>query len=179
MPSYKTEGVVLKRWNYGEADRILTLYTKHYGKIRAVAKGVRRLTSRKAGALELFNQVILFLAQGKSLDIITQAEAVAVFSEWRTNLNRVGVAYYFCELVDKLTPEQQPTPLVYELLTESLAKLATENLEELVLTFQAKLLRILGFGLPDDLPKTVRSVQAFIEEISEKKMKTPEVIRKI
>jgi len=79
MRSYKTEGIVLKRINYGEADRILTIYTKRHGKIRAIAKGVRKLTSRKAGSLELFNNVVLFLVKGKNLDIITEAQTVDLF----------------------------------------------------------------------------------------------------
>ena len=58
--TYKTEGIILKRINFGEADRILTSYTKHFGKISLLAKGVRKITSRKGGNIELFNQTVLF-----------------------------------------------------------------------------------------------------------------------
>jgi len=62
--SYKAEGIILKRINFSEADKILTIFTKRHGKVRAIAKGVRRLTSRKAGSVELFNQAGLFLLEG-------------------------------------------------------------------------------------------------------------------
>ena len=111
--SFKTEGIILKRMNYGEADRILTIYTLHHGKIRAMAKGVRKLQSRKAGSLELFNHATLFLIKGKNLDLITEAQVINLFKSWRKNLIKVGIAYYLCELVDKLTPDNQPHEAVF------------------------------------------------------------------
>ena len=117
MPTYKTEAIVLSRRNFGEADKILTIFTKHYGKIRALAKGVRRMKSRKGGNVELFNQVSLVLAKGKNLDIITEVELKNSFRFWRQNLNRVGVAYYLVELVESLTPEGQANRFAYRLLS--------------------------------------------------------------
>ncbi|MCJ7793073.1 MAG: DNA repair protein RecO, partial [Candidatus Marinimicrobia bacterium] len=89
----KTEGIILKRSNYGEADRILTIYTKHYGKIKAMAKGVRRITSRKGGNVELFNQATLFLYKGRNLDLLTEVQVTKTFKEWRRNLKKVATAY--------------------------------------------------------------------------------------
>jgi len=66
MKSYKAEGIVIKRKNFGEADRILTVFTKKYGKIKVLAKGVRRITSRRGPNVELFNQVELVLHQGRN-----------------------------------------------------------------------------------------------------------------
>ena len=80
--SFKTEGIILKRMNYGEADRILTIYTLHHGKIRAMAKGVRKLQSRKAGSLELFNHSVLFLIKGKNLDLVTEAQTIDLFKSF-------------------------------------------------------------------------------------------------
>jgi len=177
MRTFKTEGIILKRTNYGEADKILTIYTKHYGKIKALAKGIRKLTSRKAGSLELFNQAIVFLVKGKNFDLVTEAQAVDLFKSWRKNLIRVGVAYYFCELVDKLTPEEQENLAVFELLRDSLNKLNIANLSILVRNFEEKLLTDLGFGVPLILKNQSGSLKTYIESIIEKKINSPKILR--
>ena len=74
--SYRTQAIVLGHIEYGEADRILKLFTFEQGKITAIAKGVRKIRSRKAGHLEPFTRVNLFLAKGRNMDIITQAETI-------------------------------------------------------------------------------------------------------
>ena len=175
--TYRTEGIVLKRINYGEADRILTIFTKHYGKIRVMAKGVRKLSSRKAGSLELFNQSVLFLVKGKNLDLITEAEVVNLFKNWRKDLNKVAVAYYFCELVDKLTPDNQPHPLVFELLRQAFLKLGVLPGSRLVREFEEKLLNELGFGVPEVLQKTQGSLKSYIESIIEKHLNSPKILK--
>jgi len=189
--TYKTEGIILKRTNYGEADRILTIFTKHYGKIRVMAKGVRKLSSRKAGSLELFNQSLLFLVKGKNMDLITEAEVVNLFKNWRKDLNKVALAYYFCELVDKLTPDNQPHPLVFELLRQSFlkrgflpasparfaARRAGGPASRLVREFEEKLLNELGFGVPEVLQKTQGSLRFYIESIIEKHLNSPRILK--
>src|ERR687883_716038 len=91
---YRTPAVVLKRTDLGEADRIVTLFTRDHGKIRAVAKGVRRTTSRSAGHLEPFILTDLSLAVGKELDVISQAETRNAFREVREDLILTTHAYY-------------------------------------------------------------------------------------
>jgi len=177
MRTYKTEGIVLKRINYGEADRILTIYTKHYGKIRAMAKGVRKLTSRKAGSLELFTQTVIFLVKGKNLDIITETQPIDLFKVWRSDLNKVGVAYYFCELVDKLTPDEQENSLVFEILRDYLLRLKGSKLKQLVRSFEEELLTELGFGIPEVLRKTEGSLKSYIETIIEKDINSPKILK--
>lgn len=177
MRTYKTEGIVLKRTNYGEADRILTIYTKNYGKIKAMAKGIRKITSRKAGSLEPFTHTVLFLAKGKNLDIITETQSVNAFKSWRSDLNRVGVAYYFCELVDKLTPEEQENYLVFEILKGYLARLKNSGLRQLVRSFEEELLIELGFGIPEILKKTEGSLKNYIETITEKSINSPKILK--
>lgn len=165
--TYKTEGIVIKRVNFGEADRILTIFTKHYGKIKAIAKGVRRVKSRKGGNLELFNQVILFLSEGKNWDIITEAEAINSFENLRKNLTFVGRAFQIAEVVDRLTAEREESRKVFELLIEALS--GKKNVKE----FEIELLRELGFGLPRDLSE--KSVVHFIESIIEKRLKSKKI----
>lgn len=175
--TYKTEGIILKRTNFGEADRILTIYTKHYGKIRAIAKGVRKIASRKGGNVEAFNHVSLFLAQGRNLDLVTEAEVINSFKSWRKNLKKIGTAYYFCELVDKLTPDGQANRAVFELLREYLVKIGREGESELIRSFEEQLLGELGFGVPEALKKTPGSLKNYIESIIEKKINSPKILR--
>lgn len=146
--TYKTLGVVLRQVNIGEADRILTVFTKDYGKLRLVAKGVRKLTSRKRGHLELFSQASLVCAKAKNLDLITEAEAINNFPRLRRNLNRVRIAYLFCELVNDLTGENQEHREVYELLRDALSQLnGVAAGSNLIVKFESRLLELLGFGL--------------------------------
>jgi len=149
MPSYKTEAIILKRTNFGEADRIITVFSKQRGKLKILAKGVRRLTSRRAGSVELFNQATLFLHQGRTFDILTEAQALNTFALLRGDLELVGMAYYGCELVDRLTPEDQAHEEVYELLIKLLEWLDTLPQpglrKEALLRFEKALLTRLGY----------------------------------
>lgn len=109
MPAYNATGLVLHRLNLGEADKILTLYTREHGKLSAVAKGARRAGSRLSGATELFTLSRFQLATGRSLDIVTQCEIQESFPALRTDLARLARATYFCELLDRLTAERDAT----------------------------------------------------------------------
>ena len=186
--TYRTEGIILKRINLGETDRILTIYTKHYGKIRAIAKGVRKITSRKGGSVEAFNHVSLFLVQGKNLDIVSEVEVINSFKSWRKNLKKVGLSYYFCELVDRLTPNSQANRAVFELLKNYLARIGKtpprwpEELlggGKLVREFEEQLLEELGFGVPEALKNTSSSLKSYIETITESKITTPKILRQL
>jgi len=176
--TYKTEGVVIKRFNFGEADKILTVFTKHHGKVRAVAKGVRRLTSRKAGNVELFNQATLFFVRSKNLDLLTEAVLINSFSCLRANLKKVAVAYYFCEVVDKLTPDNQPQPDVYRLLVDCLVRLGeAASLAKLVREFEETILDQLGFGLPDSWRRQPGSLRPYLEQVTERPLTSPKILR--
>lgn len=177
--TYRTEGIILKRLNYGEADKILTIYTKHYGKIKALAKGVRKITSRKGGNVELFNQVSLFFYKGRNLDLLTEAQVTKTFKVWRKDLKKVAVAYYFAELVDKLTPDEQPNPAVFQLLSHYLEKITSASLPELSRSFEENLLRELGFGVPKDRQKQSGSLKDYIESIIEKKLNSQEINKEL
>lgn len=124
---YRTEGVVLRRFDLGEADRIITLYTRTHGKIKAVAKGVRKPTSRKAGHLELFTRVDLLVAQGHSLDVISQAQMMDAFLPLRTDLFRSTYGGHFVELLDAFTEEGDDNPGLYGLLVSGLRWLCTTS----------------------------------------------------
>ena len=172
MPSYKTEGVILKRSNYGEADRILTIFTKHYGKIKAIAKGVRKITSRKGGNVELFNHCVLFLAKGKNLDIVTEVQVINSFSRLGGGLEKAAVAFYLVELVDRLTPDGQVSRQVFDLLVGALSGLqaADNKRQDITQDFEVRLLSLLGFW--SDTVDT-KNVKGYIEEIIERKLRSP------
>jgi DNA repair protein RecO (recombination protein O) len=120
---YTTEAIVLKRHNLGEADRIVTLYTPDEGKLRAVAKGVRRPASRLSGHVELFSLSLVQLARGRELDVLTQAETRAAYRNVREDLGRTSQAYYALELVDRFTPDRLEHRAVFHLLRELLETL--------------------------------------------------------
>src|SRR5512136_3161070 len=106
MRSQRVEAIVLRHSDWGEADRLLWLFTRELGKLKAVAKGIRKPRSRKAGHLEPFTRVELLLAQGRDLFIITQAEAKDAYLALREDLVRVGYASYVIELLDRFTFEE-------------------------------------------------------------------------
>lgn len=143
---YRTEAVVLKRTDFGEADRLLTLYTPGLGKLRAIAKGIRRPTSRKSGHLELFSHSQLLIARGRNLDIITQAETITTFKPLRHDLMRLTYAYYVAELVDRFAKEGVDNRPLYDLLLATIARLAEDPDPVLVARFfEVHLLGLMGY----------------------------------
>ncbi len=142
----RTEAIVLTHRDYGEADRLLRLFTLRLGKVQAIAKGVRKVTSRKAGHLEPFTRVNLLLARGRNFHIITQAETIDAYLPLRGDLESLGRAAYVIELVDRFTYEEGENEALYRLTTRTLARLARGDMPPLVLRyFEIRLLDILGF----------------------------------
>lgn len=179
MRTYKTEGVILGRINFGEADRLLTIYSRHFGKIKVLAKGVRRTTSKKGGNLELFNWVRIFLAKGKNLDIITEVEEVETFRLWRKSLPRIGCAYHLCELVERLSAEQVINRKVFELLTQNLKDLENPQYSSLqIKTFETQLLEELGFWPRGKSVENV-NLEAYIESLIEKKLRSKKIFNNL
>jgi DNA repair protein RecO (recombination protein O) len=126
--SLRVEAVVLRHTDYGEADRILTLYTRQLGKTRAIVKGARKITSRKAGHLEPFTHVKLQLATGRDLLIVTQADTVDAYLPLREDLLLTSHASYVMELLDRFTYEDNlEHPTLFRLLTETLSRLASSS----------------------------------------------------
>lgn len=145
MRGFKTEGIILKRRDFGEADKILTVFTLRYGKISIVAKGVRRITSRRAGNVELLNRVSMYLYQSKGLPILTEAESLDTYSKLKGDLILSTYAYHILELVDKLTAENQENRVLYEYLVKVLQRLSKKPRQILVRAFEVKILSNLGF----------------------------------
>lgn len=146
MPLYKTTGLVIKRTNLGEADRIITLITKDYGKLRAIARGVRKINSKQAGHLEIFSITQLMLAKGKNLDVITSARLKLYFDNILDNYQKLSLAYLFIEMIDKLTVEENPQSQLYRLIVGALRYLNKNSATSLLeLYFKLKLIDTLGY----------------------------------
>jgi len=144
--SYRTQAIVLGHIEYGEADRIIKLFTAEKGKITAIAKGVRKIRSRKAGHLEPFTRASLFLAKGRNLDIITQAETLDSYIGLREDLERLALASYVVEVVDRFTYEEGQNIGIFRLLANTLSRLETlPNAETVVHYYETRLLDLLGF----------------------------------
>lgn len=144
--SYRTQAVILGHIEFGEADRILKLFTSEKGKITAIAKGVRKITSRKSGHLEPFAHVSLFLAKGRDLDIITQAETIESHIELREDLQSIALASYAVELLDRFTIEEGQNIPIFRLIVNSLNRLESEADHHTVIHYyEIRLLDLVGF----------------------------------
>lgn len=172
---YTVEGIVLKRRAVGEADRILTVFTKQFGKIRVLGKGVRRIHSRRAGHVELFSRVVLTLHSHPHLDIMTEAQAVTPGSLFETDAARMAYAYCMSELVDQLLPDRQEHKDVFFLLASGLAGLLREDSadvwQDAMTYFTHELLWRLGF-LPQSRHLPLDIMQSYIERITERRLRT-------
>jgi len=144
--TFRLDALILKHMDYGEADRIMVVYSKEQGKVRAIAKGVRKLHSRKAGHLEPFTHSCMFLARGRDLPIITQAQTIDPFNGLRNDLVKIGYASYVIELVDRFSSEDGENYSLFHLLLETIKRI--EDSEDLFIPiryFELHLLELQGF----------------------------------
>lgn len=179
MRNYKTEGIIIKRRNIGETDRIITVFTGHFGKIQVKAVGVRKIISRRAAHVELLNFSTLTLYKGRGLPILIEAATLKSFYQIKDDLTKVGFAYHICELVDGLCPENQENRVTFRLLKDTLTKLSGNvDIALVVHEFEIGLLTALGFW-----PRTKLSTQMktdyFIENILERKLKSKQIIPRL
>lgn len=204
MQGIKVEGVILKRRNFGEADRILTVLTYQKGKILCLAKGVRRINSRRAGNVELLNRVSLYLHQAKSFLILTEASSLDTYQKLKEDLTLSTYAFHIIELVDKLTAENQENRILYEHLVSVLQRLSRKPRQILVRAFEVKILSNLGFLsfleeegllkkleiLPwDEIEKLEinekealeleRTLRYYVERVIEGRLKSRQILRKL
>jgi len=148
MATYKTEGIVLKQFDIGEADKIITFYTGNKGKVRAVARRARKTNSRLSGLVQPFSYCRLVIYRGKSLDKINHIKSIYPFSILREDLDKMAYASYMAEFVEKVGMEDAPNESLFSLLLLSFHKLITADkgdLNYINLTFKVKMLVVLGF----------------------------------
>jgi DNA repair protein RecO (recombination protein O) len=148
--SFKTEAVVLRSIRYGEADRVLHLYSRERGRLGAIAKGVRRVKSRFGGRLEPLFRVQLIAHEGRGeLVTVTSAETVEAHPGLRVRRDSLERATQACDAVLRLLDSQEPNPAAYNLLCHELQLLDREPAAATraqALTFRLKLLLAAGFA---------------------------------
>jgi DNA repair protein RecO (recombination protein O) len=113
---YVTDAIVLTRFDYGEADRIMTLFTPAFGKLKAIAKGVRRTKSRLGGSLEPLAELRVALARGRTVDVVTQVQVSHAWLHLRDSLESTATAWYLAELADRSLEERHEAEGLYALL---------------------------------------------------------------
>jgi len=143
--TYKTSGIVLKGTNFGEADRILTILTERFGKIKAIAKGVRKIKSHLGGSLEPFMLVDLQVHQGKTFYVVTGAAIIEQFSNIHGNLAKTAKAFFLGELIDKFMVEDHLVPEIYGIFLQAMNSLENDSPGLIIKAFELKIIEAAGF----------------------------------
>ena len=150
MGLYRDEGVVLRTHKLAESDRIVSILTRQHGKVRAVAKGVRKTKSRFGARLEPPTHLALQFYEGRELDIVTQAETIDHFRSVRDDLDRLTRAVSMLEAADQLLLDREPNPALYQMLVGALRALAGNTGPLVVAGFFLKVLALEGYGATVD-----------------------------
>ena len=151
---YRDTGVVLRTYKLRESDRIVVIHTAENGKVRAVAKGVRKTKSKFGARLEPMSHVRLLLYRGRELDIVSQAESVEPLSPMLSSLDRASQGLAAIEAVDQLSLEREPNPQLYRMVVGVLRTIATTPSPLNVAAFYWKLLA--NEGMRPELDRCVR-----------------------
>jgi DNA repair protein RecO (recombination protein O) len=171
--SYSSEGIVLGRKNFGEADRIISIYSKDRGRIVLIAKGIRRPKSKKRGHLEVFSLVKFQANSGRGIDLMTEADITDDFKEIRKSLAKVSLAYYFMEVIGRITHEGEKNLELFALMLAGLNKLKVETkLKELRTNFVIDVLVTLGYW-PHD--RELSNPDEVLEEVIERQISSARV----
>lgn len=178
MRLHKTEGIVLKRRNVGEADRLLTVFTKEHGKLQIKAAGVRKITSRRSYHIEPLNHAAFIFHQGSTMPILTEVETIDAYDTIKTDLRKIGLAYHICEIIDGLCAEGQESKSVFALLKKILSDITHgENIMRNMYDFEIDLLHQLGFYPKTEMSKNFNP-SCFIEGLLERKLKARPLLHK-
>ena len=144
----KTQGIIIKKSNLGEVDKLLTVYTENLGKILVKAKSVRKNQAKLKGHLELFSNSHLMIAPGRGFDIITGAETIEGFSFLHQDLSLLAATHYLSELIDKLIPVPEKDINIWQLILNSFQDLDQQNqsVKFIISNFENRLLEFLGYS---------------------------------
>ena len=144
--NYQTQGIILKQNKLGEFDKIVTIYTPEFGKIRAVAKGACRSKSKLGGNVEPLTHSLMLLAKGRNLDIITQSQTINGFLALKSDLWRMACGFYILELIDSFTAEGGEDRPLFDLLLDILSQLSeTDSNDSILRYFELHLRNYLGY----------------------------------
>jgi len=175
--SFSTEGIILSRKNYGEADRLLTIFSKHYGKMFIMAKGVRKPKSRKRGHIEIFSRVKYSYSKNDHFILMNEAELVDSYDGIRKSLKKTSLAYYFVEVISKIIQEDEKHEELYQILLKYLDALKDFNkLKELRYRFIQDVLVSMGYWPKG---KIMDSPDKIIESVLERRLNSKRVGEKM
>lgn len=193
MHSFNDQGLILRRYSYGEGDAILVLFTRNHGKLKLVAKGVRKLKSRRGGHLDLFNQVEFQAREGHNMPVLSEVKSRLVYSSVKSSLKKMAYLYYLSELIDTLFLEEDRNFPVYQKLIEVFSTLELLNesdayqLEVQISAFEVFVLKHLGYwsddihgtNYPTDISLQRRFNQNLIRGVAEKVLNSQKFIEKL
>lgn len=177
MKFLKDTAFIIKRINSGEADRFITVFTKEHGKQEFLAKGIRKITSKRSSHLELLNEVKFQAVQTRKHFILTEIEVIKTFSNLKENKKSIGYLFLICELIDKLCPLNQKHEDVFSLIKNSLFSLKSDNKGKIIQDFEIKLLTSLGFWDENISFFDEEDTEQFIEGILERKIKSKSFLK--
>lgn len=175
--SYSSEGIILKRFDYAEADRIVTIFSKDFGKITFIAKGVRKPTSKKRHAIELFNYIKFSAIENRGLDILIETELIDSFLNVKKDLKKSTCAFFAAEVIDKLLQDRAEHSHLFLMLQDYLSNLKKSvNLKLLRNNFTKNVLVELGYW---DIDKEMDDPDLFLQTITEKKVTSIKIGRRM
>lgn len=160
-------GIILKRTNYKDADRILTLYTNNFGKIDVLAKGIRKITSKRKSLLEPMNIIKFNMYKKYALPILTQTELIESFPKIKSNYEKINSAYFILEVFEKIVPEEEIDKTLLKFLAKTLQALSQTNSTTILNAFSVKILNITGFFSQSDFNEKLRNpeLQTYLQNL--------------
>lgn len=172
MNSLKDIGFVIKRVNLFDCDRFVTIFTQKHGKIDVLAKGVRKITSRRSPHIELLNLIRFQTVKTRKNYILSDAEVINTFSDLKQDYQNVGIIFLICELVDKLCPIGVAHREIFDLIENTVNELNIHNSHYDMFDFQVKLITFLGYWDEKRKFHNTWEIDRYIENIIEKKIRT-------
>ncbi len=163
-------GFVLRRINLGEADRFVTLYTKDNGKVEVLAKGVRKINSRRSSHIEPLNLIRFHSVRTSKNFILTEVELLNSYQERKKDLKQCEIAFFVCEIIDNLCPHGQVNKELFFTVSDFLK--SGEHNDESLLKFETEILTLLGYWNTERKFKTEEESRLFIESLIERKIKS-------
>ena len=176
MQYLKDLGFIIKRTNVGESDRFISIFTKNNGKIDVVAKGIRKITSRRASKLEPLNLIRFQAVRSSKNFVLADIELVSSYDTLRQELSNIQILFLLCELIDRLCPIGQKHDEIFDLIYTTLNRVKREE-NDAMSVFQTKILSILGFWDGKREFKDDNDIRQFVESVIERKLKSERFFR--
>ena len=174
---YSSLGIILATRSFSEADRLIVVYSRNYGKVTLIAKGVRKPKSKKGRNIEVFNVIKLAAARGRSLDILTEVELINAHTKIRDDLKKTSIAYYFLEVIGRITQDEEENMKLYDTLADYLVRIEkTTKLKKLKNDFIYDVLVLVGFW-PEG--KKLDNPDYVLEDVLERQLTTKRVGKKV